>query len=118
MSVNNQNGSPNPADSPLLWLGLFTFAALIALVLMSNKFEGRQTQLERQYEARQQAGQSISSEADRSTTQSGRLIITLKPLFTFFVFLLFALTAAFWIGRFRRRHQDSQQVSSQNGATP
>ena len=120
MSANQHSGQPlrddhvTPADSPWLWLAVFTFGAMIALVLASTKFQGRQTQLERQYEARQQAGQSVSSDADRSATQSGQLIITLQPLFTFFVCLLFALTSAFWIGRFRRR----RQVSSQNGAIP
>ncbi len=105
---------PNPADSPWLWLGLFVFGALVALVLASGKYEARQSQLERQYEARQQAGQSIANPDDRAITRSGRLIVTLKPLFIFFVCLLLALTVLFWSVRFRRRHQ----ASSQNGAIP
>jgi len=98
-----------PTDSPWFWLAIFTFGALVALLLTAQKFEGRQTQLERQYEARQAAGQSISNDVDRSITRSGRLIITLKPLFSFFVCLLFALTAAFWINRLRRRRHDSSR---------
>ena len=107
-----QNVQAPPTDSPWLWLAVFTFGALVALLLMAQKFESRQAQLERQYEARQAAGQSVSREADRSLTRGGRLIISLKPLFSFFVCLLFVLTAAFWIGRLRRRRQGS----SHNGA--
>lgn len=113
MSANEKPGVQTPTDSPWLWLAVFTFGAIIALVLMSPKFEGRQSQLERQYEARQAAGQSVSSDDDRSITHGGELIITLKPLFSFFVVLLFALTAAFWIGRYRQRRD-----SSHNGAIP
>ena len=101
-----------PTDSLWFWLAIFTCGALVALLLTAHKFESRQTQLEHQYEARQAAGQSISNDDNRSMTRSGRLIITLKPLFSFFVCLLFVLTAAYWIGRLRQRRQDS----SHNGA--
>jgi hypothetical protein len=113
MSTNEKPAPPNPADSPWLWLAVFTFGAIVALVLMVPKFEGRQAQLERQYEARQAAGQSIRNDNNRPASD-GELIITLKPLFSFFVCLLFALTVLFWIGRFRRQRRDS----SDDGAIP
>ena len=92
---------PSVADSPWLWIAIFVCGALTALTLMSSKFQRRQLQLERQYEARQAAGQSVRDKDAGQLTQSGQLIITLKPLFYFLVFVLLVLTIVFWSGRIR-----------------
>lgn len=92
---------PSVADSPWLWIALFVCGALIALTLITSKFQQRQYQLERQYEARQAAGQSVRDEDASQATQSGQLVITLKPLFYFLVLVLLVLTIVFWSGRIR-----------------
>lgn len=90
-------------DSPWLWIGVFLFGALITLMLMAPKFQRRQLQLERQYEARQAAGQSVPDEDSREATRSGQLIITLTPLFYFLVVLVLLMTILFWCSRIRQR---------------
>ncbi len=92
---------PSVADSPWLWIAIFVCGALIALTLMSSKFQRRQLQLELQYEARQAAGQSVRDVDAERATRSGQLIITLKPLFYFLVLVLSVLTIVFWSGRIR-----------------
>ena len=92
---------PSVADSPWLWIAVFVCGALIALTLITPKFQRRQLQLERQYEARQAAGQSVRGEDAGRATLSGRLIITLKPLFYLLVLALLVLTIVFWSGRIR-----------------
>ncbi len=94
---------PSATDSPWLWIAIFLSGALIALALMMPKFQRRQLQLERQYEARQAAGQSIRDEDASEATQSGQLIITLRPLFYLLALLVFTTTIVFWSGRIRRR---------------
>lgn len=104
---------PSVADSPWLWIAIFICGALIALMLMTSKFQQRQLQLERQYEARQAAGQSVRHEEASQATHSGQLVITLKPLFYFLVLVLLVLTVVFWSGRIRRYVKDAASGGSE-----
>jgi ABC-type uncharacterized transport system permease subunit len=104
---------PSATDSPWLWIAIFLCGALIALALMMPKFQRRQLQLERQYEARQAAGQSIRDEDASETTQSGELIITLTPLVYLLALLVFVTTIVFWSSRIRRRFKRNAVAGSE-----
>jgi len=96
---------PSPAqpitDSPWFWAYLFATAALIALALMGPKYSARQAQIEREFQGRQRAAQSMQGQeptGQLSTAQ--RTLITLRPLFIG----LAAVTVIAWIV-FWRTHQ-------------
>ena len=91
-------------DSPWFWLVVFLCGALVALVLAGPKFSWRQPQIERQYQARQNAGQTVSTaEADRPLSTPGNPMLTLRPLLVGLVVALVISTILFWIARFKRQ---------------
>ncbi|MDG2380277.1 MAG: hypothetical protein P8N76_01245 [Pirellulaceae bacterium] len=91
-------------DSIWFWVYLFGTAALIALYLSSPKYGRRQSQIERQFSARQSAGQAVSG-ADGPVEPStvDNMIISLDPLFLIAGILLVVGWSGLWWQRFRGR---------------
>ena len=90
-------------DSPWFWLVVFLCGSLVALILTGPKFSWRQPQLERQYRARQNAGQTVSTvDAERPLPAAGNPTLTLRPLVLGLVVALVISMILFWIPRFRR----------------
>ncbi len=87
-------------DSPWFWAYLFTTAALIALALIGPKFAARQAQIEREFQGRQRAAQSMhGQEPTGPLSTAERTLITLRPLF----FGLAAIMTVAWIVFYRTR---------------
>jgi len=88
-------------DSPWFWVYIFSTSALIALALAGPKYFPRQTQLERQFLARQEGGQTIKGADGQSIAPpTGRnLIVTLGPLFVICGLLLMVAWSRLWWGR-------------------
>jgi hypothetical protein len=95
---------PAANDSPWFWASMFLTGALVAMTLAGPKFSWRQPQIERQFQARQRSGHSVSpSQGPSPYTQSVQPTITLFPLFLVLGLLLTA-TWSVWIWqRFGRR---------------
>lgn len=84
-------------DSPWLWLAIFVIGALAALYLTMPKYRWRQPQIERQFQARERSGHAVSADGGFSPLSStNSTMLTLRPLFIFFVAALFLLTMVFW----------------------
>ena len=91
-------------DSPWFWAYLFATAALIALALMGPKYSARQAQIEREFQGRQRAAQSLQGQEPTGQLSSAeRTLITLKPLFIG----LAAATVVAWIV-FWQTHRNRQ----------
>ena len=90
------------ADSPWFWGYLFSAAALVALALASPKYSSRQRQLERQFLARQEGGQTIkgSDGVSIDVPYEDNLIVSLLPLFVICGSLLIVAWSRFWWSRF------------------
>ncbi|MCP4189823.1 MAG: hypothetical protein GY768_04265 [Planctomycetaceae bacterium] len=105
-------------DSVWFWLYLFGTAALIALYLSSPKYGRRQSQIERQFSARQSAGQAVSGvdgPVEPSTVDN--MIISLDPLFLIAGILLVVGWTGLWWQRFRHRKQaQAQSLERAEGA--
>ena len=87
-------------DSPWFWAYLFGTAALIALALVSPKYGPRQAAIEREYQGRQRAAQSLNRQTPSGEMSSAeRVLIPLRPLF----FALAGVTLVAWLV-FWRRH--------------
>ncbi len=85
---------PSLTDSPWFWAYLFGTAALIALFMASAKFGPRQSQIEREYQARTRAAQKLNGQEpslELSTPQ--RTLVTLQPLW----YVLAAVTILGWL---------------------
>ena len=68
-------------DSPWFWVCLFSAAGVVALVLGSARITSRQTQIEREYLARQLSGSVVLNETPPQTSSHElRNRITLSPL--------------------------------------
>ena len=73
---------PALSDSPWFWTYLFCTAALVGLALAAPKYARRQTQLERQFLARQEGGQAVMGvDGPVSPSSEDNVIIPLGPLF-------------------------------------
>jgi hypothetical protein len=93
------------SESPWFWAYLFATAALVALFLAGPKYERRQPQLERQFSARQRAGQVVvgpDGAVPLSTRE--RLIISLRPMYVVLGVLLLAAWLGLWYQRYRSPH--------------
>jgi len=91
---------PPMTDSPWFWVYLFATAALIALALMGPKYAARQEQIEREFQGRQRAAQSIGGEEPSGALSSReKTLITLRPLFL----AVAAITVVAWF-IFWRKH--------------
>ena len=109
---SKSNHEPPLTDSPWFWAYLFCTGGLIALLLMSNKYDGRQPQIERQMAARQAGGQAVSGDAGpvRGSTE-GDLLITLKPLYGILALILCVAWFRLWQQRFRRKRPTNETGS-------
>lgn len=73
---------PPLTDSPWFWVCLFATAALLGLWLAGGKYGARQSQIERQYQARQLHGQSVKPAGEREELSTADdTLITLGPLY-------------------------------------
>jgi len=85
-------------DSPWFWAYIFATAALIALALAAPKYYPRQTQLERQFLARQEGGQTVKGAGGQTIDPpyEDNLIMKLGPLFLICAALLVVAWGRFW----------------------
>ena len=96
-SVPARTGRPAPHESPWFWASVFLTGALVALCLAGPRFDWRQPQIERQYQARQRSGHSVSPAAGPTPySRPGRFLVSLKPLY-WILSLLLLLTWSVWM---------------------
>jgi hypothetical protein len=89
-------------ESPWLWLAVFLSAAILSLTIISPRFEERQPQIERQYQARERSGYAVSAHQEpEELSQGGRLMIPLRPLQLLLVAGLLVCAMIFWVQRVR-----------------
>ena len=114
------NHEPPLTDSPWFWAYLFCTGGLVALFLMSPRYNERQPQIERQMSARQAGGQAVSGESGpvRGSTD-GDVLISLRPLYGILAILLSGAWFGLWYQRFRvRRGSASQKLRSNQTSHP
>lgn len=91
-------------DSPWYWVYLFCTAGTIALLLAGPKFAARQSQIERNSEARLQVAQRVASQQNNTAEQNAELRtstrVTLWPLYAALGFVLSVAWFNLW-----RRHR-------------
>jgi hypothetical protein len=91
---------PSLTDSPWFWVYLFGAAALVALFLASNKFGTRQSQIEREYQARTRATQRLNGqEPSIELSTPERTLVTLQPLW----YVVAVVTVVGWLLYWRAR---------------
>ncbi len=101
------------SDSPWFWAYLFCTAALIGLALAAPKYGRRQTQLERQFLARQEGGQAVMGrDGPVAPSNERNVIIPLRPLFMVCGAILVVAWVRLWTQRFR---SSSGSPSPDNG---
>ncbi len=113
-SMNASSNRKSITDSPWYWVYLFCTVGAVALVLAGPKFAARQSQIERNYEARQVAAKHAANEsADHpgpALEQQTQTRVTLWPLF---VTLGVVLSVAwFQLWRHHKRTSRHQETSS------
>ena len=99
MSDSESTAPPEPiGDSPWLWAFIFSGMALFSLLMMNQRIDQRQAQIEekehnravdRQFQANQAAGKTTADSADEppvATTGGGysKRQISMRPLIIFF----------------------------------
>lgn len=85
---------PSVTDSPWFWAYLFGAAALVALFLAGGKFGWRQSQIEREYQARTRAAQQLNGqEPSLELSTPERTLVTLRPLW----YVIAVVTVAGWL---------------------
>ncbi len=88
---------PRSSDSPWFWASLFLTFALLALVVAGPKFRWRQPQIERQFQARERSGLSVSTRGGPGPlSTTGKPMLSLRPLFVV-LGLLLAVTWSVWL---------------------
>lgn len=110
----NQSKRDQPiTDSPWFWGYIFATAALIALAVAAPKYYPRQTQLERQFLARQEGGQTMKGDQGESIAppDGKNLILSLGPLFLICASLLVVAWGRFWWTRTAPGDSTEQEVS-------
>ncbi len=112
MNTGRQDRTPSKlTDSPWFWAYLFAAAALVALFLAGPRYLDRQGQLERQFSARQTAGQVVSGRDGPVPPSTGdQLIITLRPLYAIAAVILVVGSLGLWYYRFRPGGRSRQQT--------
>ncbi len=102
-------------DSPWFWAYLFATGALLALLLAGPKYAWRQTQIERQYTARQMAGQTrVGERGPAAASTEARPIVSLRPLYG----LLGVAIIAAWIGLWATRLRINGRRPRATAASP
>lgn len=84
-------------DSPWFWAYLFGTAALIGLALVGPKYGPRQAAIEREFQGRQRAAQSLNRQTPNVEMSSlERMMITLRPLFLALAGVTMVAWLIFW----------------------
>ncbi len=103
IEVSGPHDESHFTDSIWFWIPIFIVGALVALLLTQPKYSWRQPQIERQFQARERAGQSVSAHGGYAPLSTpGNSMLTLRPLLIFFSLVLFVLTLCFWLNRLAR----------------
>jgi len=90
------------ADCPWFWISVFATAALGALLVIGPRFSHRQSQIERQFQARERAGQTVGQrETPHNLVTPERTTVTLGPLY---VLLGLAVVISWSLFTWRRLH--------------
>jgi hypothetical protein len=105
-------------DSPWFWAYLFGTAALVALFLAGPRYHGRQGQLEREFSARQAAGQIVVGPDGPVPPSEGPAIISLRPLCAMLAVLWTIAWGGLWYQRFRRSPGRNELDSRRKELTP
>lgn len=113
----NSTRKPPITDSPWFWGYVFAAAGLAALILASQKYPARQTQLERRFLARQEGGQTIKGDNGQSieTPTGDNLILRLGPLFVIVSALLVVAWSRFWWTRLSPNSNRNALASDPSG---
>lgn len=85
------------SDSPWFWAYVFGTFALVALALAAPKFSLRQVHVEREFQGRQRAAQSLAGQeptVEMSTV--GNTQVTLRPLFVGLAVISTVAWSVFW----------------------
>ena len=102
-------------DSPWFWTYVFATAGLMALALVGPKFARRQAQIEREFQGRQRAAQTIHGhEPSGELSTAERTMLTLHPLFLG----LAAITTIAWIIFWRSRTERTTSFKMRHPADP
>ena len=116
------NGTSAPAktsitDSPWYWIYLFCTAGAVALLLAGPKFAARQSQIERNYEARQHAAQHVAKQQlDFTAREAEQLTTTRVTLWPLYVMLGGVLSLAwFKLWRHHKRQQSGLETTPPRG---
>jgi hypothetical protein len=99
------------SDSPWFWLYLFSIAALAGLLLIGPKYYERQSQVERQYQAKIRASQAASGadpSKEMSTPEATRTSLT-PLIFLFALIWICAWPLVWWTLRKRMAPAKSPQ---------
>ena len=100
------------SESPWFWVCAFATAALVGLFVIGPKYSARQSQLERQYQARQLSGHSVTQPGGPAPLSSRtRTIISLRPLF-----LLLAVVLMIAWGFLLRHHRRVDRCTAAAGS--
>ncbi|MEZ6101983.1 MAG: hypothetical protein R3E01_23865 [Pirellulaceae bacterium] len=109
---------PAITDSPWFWASLFCWGAIVALLLAEPRFRGRQAQIERQYQARQRSGQTVSPNGQYEPISApGATIFNLRPLLIAVASLMFVSWVVFWWYHMRGIRSARDKVRHQAQAT-
>ena len=113
------SGYARMTDSPWFWIYLFSTAGLALLIVFGPKLYSRQAQIEREFQARQRAGQVVGSSGTgptQSLSTAQNTIISFRPILIMLGILVATGWVGFYVGHLRRRRAD--QTSTADGHSP
>ena len=103
-SPGNPGPRPSITESPWFWAYVFASGGAVALLLATSRYQGRQEQIERQYLARQRAGQVVARrDMPLELPENGEKIIPIWPLGLVMAAILSVAWMVFWYQRRRLR---------------
>ncbi len=106
---------PSITESPWFWAYVFATGGVVALLLGTSKYEDRQEQIERQYLARQRAGQVVArQDQPLERPDGGGKIIPIWPLALLMTLILCVAWMVFW---YQRRHLRGSIAQGSTGAS-
>lgn len=104
------------ADSPWFWAYLFGTGALISLFLAQPRYLQRQSQLERQFAARQSGGQVIMGrDGPIPPSNAERLVVPLRPLYIAAALIMAVAWGGLCWQRFTRSDRAAPRSKTQPG---
>jgi hypothetical protein len=106
---------PSITESPWFWAYVFATGGVVALLLGTSKYEDRQEQIERQYLARQRAGQVVArQDQPLDRPDDGGKIIPIWPLALLMTLILCVAWMVFW---YQRRHVRGSTAPGASGSS-